>query len=579
LKFGSSVLRSPRDLVTAVHEIYRELREARRVVAVVSAFEGATDRLIDSAREIAGDPDESALALLASTGESQTVALLAIALERAGVRAIAFDAHRAGIEARGASLDADPCGLDVGAIERALDRGFVAVLPGFVARDAGGATALLGRGGSDLSALFVAHRLNAHVCRLLKDVDGVYDRDPVTSGELARRFALLDLADTRAIGGRVVQPKALRFAAEFGVEFEVASPGSSACTRVGAGASELVAARETLRPLRIGVLGLGTVGLGVYRELARDPDRFDVRRVLVRRRRRVAGIPPRILTTSVDDVLDAGCDVIVEVLGGLELASSAIERALDRGLAVVTANKAAVALNGERWREIASARGARFLFSAAVGGAVPMLEVVQRLARERRIVSIEGILNATTNFVLDLVAGGLEIEAAVARARELGYCEADPRTDLDGTDAAHKLELLARAAFGTSTSLCWLERGGIDELSQVHVRVAEAAGRRVRLVAACTRSASDADLRVAPRRLDADHPLASVRGTGNAIVIVVEDGEPIVLTGLGAGRWPTTESVIGDLLELSRLAPRAERMGSTRTSERVLGRASEEESR
>jgi homoserine dehydrogenase len=567
LKFGSSVLRGSRDLGTAVHEIYRELRAGRRVVAVVSAFEGETDRLIDSARSLAEEPNESALALCVSTAELQSVAALVIALERAGVRAAAFDASRAGIATRGPLLDADPCGLDARAIERELDRGAVVVLPGFVGRDASGSTSLLGRGGSDLSALFVAHELSARTCRLLKDVDGVYDSDPAADSR-ARRFDTLTFADARELGGRVVQPKAIRFAEEHCVAFEVARPGSSNCTHVGSAettragfvtstrlgwkADTFVESRGERRPLRVGLLGLGTVGVGVYRELARQPDRFDVRRVLVRRRRRRAGFPARKLTIDIEDVLAADCDVIVEVLGGVEPASSAIDAALERGIAVITANKAAVALHGQRWRARSAERGVCFAYSAAVGGAVPMLEVVRALARDQRIVALEGVLNATTNFVLDLVASGLELDAAVARARELGYCEADPRTDLDGTDAAHKLELLAREAFDESLPFRWSERAGIDELSPLHVRVAHSAGQPVRLVASCTRTADGIAAAIAPRKLDATHPLASVRGAGNALVITLENGESIVLTGLGAGRWPTTESVIGDLLELSR---------------------------
>ena len=165
LKFGSSVLRSPRDLSTAVHEIYRELREARRVVAIVSAFGRTTDRLFDSARRISDEPSEHALALLVSTGELQAVASLAIALERAGVPAVAMDAARAGIAARGPLLDAGPCGLDVCSIERELDRGAVLVLPGFIGRDARGNACLFGRGGSPTPPRAAARRRSARAAR------------------------------------------------------------------------------------------------------------------------------------------------------------------------------------------------------------------------------------------------------------------------------------------------------------------------------------------------------------------------------------------------------------------------------
>jgi homoserine dehydrogenase len=557
LKFGSSVLAGPRDLPAAVHEIYRELRQGRRVVAVVSAFARATDRLIESARRVCERPADDALAMLVATGEAQSAALLAIALERAGVPSLALDAAQAGLATHGALLDAEPCALDVRAIRSALGRGAVVVVPGFVGRDANGRTSLLGRGGSDLSALFIAQRLRAATCRLLKDVDGVYDRDPAAGGARAQRFESLTFADALAIGGRIVQAKALHYAMDERVAFEVAAPGSSVSTRVGADATALVTAHERPRKLRVGLLGLGTVGLGVYREVARDRERFELARILVRRRSLASrrGVARELLESDFQAVLDADCDVIVEALGGVEPASSFIDAALHAGVSVITANKAAVAVHGARWSDLAAQRGTCFSYSAAVGGAVPMLEVVRRAASEREIESLEGILNATTNFVLDLVAGGLEFDAAVARAKELGYCEADPRLDLDGTDAAHKLELLARAAFGDEVQLIWSERIGIDQLHAADVRAARDAGESVRLAASCTRSAAGVRARVAPQRLAADHALASTRGESNALVARFANGESLFLTGQGAGRFPTTESLLGDLLELARREP------------------------
>jgi len=300
--------------------------------------------------------------------------------------------------------------------------------------------------------------------------------------------------------------------------------------------------------------GVDDLRAATARELARDPARFDVRKILVRRRtlRGRAGIPSRLLTTDAREVLDSDCDVIVEVLGGVDTPSAIIDASLERGITVVSANKAAIVAHGARWRELARGRGAEIVHSAAVGGAVPMLEVVERLQRERRIVAFEGILNATTNFVLDLVAGGLDLERAVERARELGYCEANPRTDLDGTDAAHKLELLARVAFGANEPLRWIEREGIERTGIEGVAASRSAPATVRLVASCRRTSEGVDASLAPRELDPSHPLASARGAGNALVVTLDDGASIVLAGQGAGRYPTTESVLGDLLDLAR---------------------------
>ncbi|HTF91120.1 MAG TPA: hypothetical protein VK843_22080, partial [Planctomycetota bacterium] len=281
LKFGSSVLSSRRDISQALHEIYRELRDGVRVVAVVSALGRTTNRLLASARRTGPRPDPAALALLLATGEAQSVALLALALERAGISAEVLDPARIGLRTRGPLLDADPIDLDVEVVRLALREKAVVVIPGFVGSDAQGRTSLLGRGGSDLSALFLAQRLGAS-CRLIKDVPGVFDRDPAQEAGSARRFAVLDWDDAIAVGGRIVQEKALRFAREQGLEFEVGALESTDTTLIGRGPSRFAPPSASTKKLKVALLGLGTVGLGVFRELARFPDRFEVVDVLVR---------------------------------------------------------------------------------------------------------------------------------------------------------------------------------------------------------------------------------------------------------------------------------------------------------
>ena len=560
LKFGSSVLSSRRDLSRALHDIYRELREGKRVVAVVSAIGQTTQRLIASARRFGKEPDPDALALLLSTGEAQSAALLALALERAGISCCVFDPAQLGLLSRGEPLDARPTRFDEALLRRALAEKSVAVIPGFVGRDEHGRTTLFGRGGSDLSALFVAQRLGAS-CRLVKDVAGVFDRDPAENGAAARRFELLAWDDALLVGGGVVQEKALRFAREERFEFEVGALGSSESTHVGRGPSRFATACAAPRKLRVVLLGLGTVGLGVYRELARFPDRFEVVSVLVRRKnlRRPRRIPAGLITTDVEHAREVDCDVLVEVLGGAEPAGSLIDSALSRGIDVVSANKGLIVERGAEFCALAAGQDARFSYSASVCGALPLLECVRGLARERRIVAIEGILNSTTNVVLDLLGQGKTLDEALGHARRRGFCESDPREDLDGSDAAHKLVLLAREAFDEGLEMRWLKREGIQGLDPAQVRAASLAGQDVRLVGSCRRSGLGLELRLAVERLELEHALAQTRAEQNAVLIHTEDGARTLLRGKGAGRWPTTQSVVGDLLELSRL--RASRSG------------------
>lgn len=549
LKFGSSVLRSEADLPRAVHEIYRWLRDGYSVVAVVSAFGKTTDQLLASAREYSEQPPEGALALLLSTGEKRAAALLALALDRAGIPASAFDPSRLGLRTSGRVLNAEPVRLNVGAIRKALDDSRVAVVPGFIGQMQDGRTSLLGRGGSDLSALFLSVQLRGR-CRLLKNVDGVYDHDPHVTA--AQCYASLTWEDALAISGRIIQQKALRFAREHNQSFEVAALGAEQTTIVGAESTTFFPSRARRNRVRVALLGLGTVGYGVYRELAALPDSFDVVGIAVRNLHRPEQkVPQSLLSTDVWDVLNRDCDIVIEALGGIHPAADCTRAALLAGKHVVTANKAALANHPELHR-IARTNGAQLLCSAAVGGAVPVLETFQRLACEHEIETVEGVLNGTTNFILHELARGIPFDQAVAQAQACGLAEADPSADLDGSDVACKLVLIARAAFGVDLPFASVNRVGITEVDPRHVFDLSKSGSAVRLVGSLRRDGDRVIAEVKPIVLEASHPLANTNREENCVIVKTANGETHILHGKGAGRWPTTEAVFADLSSLVR---------------------------
>lgn len=540
IKLGSSVLTTEADLELAVHEIYRHLRTGQQVVAVVSAIGGTTDALLERASAWEAErPD--ALATLCATGEAQSAALLVLALARAGTDAALLDAGQLDLRTEGSLLDGRLVSVDTDRLEAALHHHRVAVIPGFVGRDALGRTTLLGRGGSDLTALFLAWSLGAR-CRLVKDVDGIYDRDPaVHPGAL--RYAQLDWDEAIAVGGGIVQPKAIAWARDRGVSFEVARLGDDGGTLVNGGPAVLAAPRRR-RPLRIALLGLGTVGLGVYRLCQRHPD-LELVGVGVR-----AGadrpVPAGLLLEDLDAVVDRPADVVIELIGGLEPARSLVARALTAGRHVVTANKALIAAHGRELTALADRSGARLRHSAAVGGAVPVIEHVRAL---RELDAIEGVLNGTCNHVLDALHDGISLDDAVADAQAAGFAEADPSLDLDGHDAAHKLTVLCREAWGLDPSE--LVPLGLSTVDPVALEQARTAGHRIRLVARCERTPTGIRAAVRPEPLHAGHPLRDVRGAENCVVLRHGAGQT-VLRGLGAGRWPTATSVLADLLDLQR---------------------------
>src|SRR5581483_7047327 len=366
LKFGSSVLRGEHDLWPVVHEIYRWVREGKHVVAVVSAFAGETDRLLTHAARYGRCSNPDALARLVAIGEQTSAALLGLALDRAGIPAQVLDAAQIGFVAHGPILDAEPQSIHAQKILRVLESGAVAVIPGFVAGQEDGGTALLGRGGSDLSALFITERLGAQCC-LIKDVDGLYDCDPAVAGAGARRFSTLTWEEAIALGGGVVQPKAIAFARQHGQSFEVRALGSSNATVIGPGPNEIdfEPSSEVAAPVSVALLGLGTCGLGVYRQLAAHPELFNVVGIAVRNPERHHGdAPAQLLTSDCWSVIERA-DVVIELIGGCSPATELISEALAAGKHVVTANKLVLAASGPELARLATEQGARLLHSAA----------------------------------------------------------------------------------------------------------------------------------------------------------------------------------------------------------------------
>jgi homoserine dehydrogenase len=551
LKFGSSVLRSESDLPRVVHEIYRHWRGGSQVLVVVSAIGDTTDRLLRLAKAICTEPEESALVRLLATGEATASALLGIALHRAGIPAKVLDPAQAGLRTIGDELDSEVVAVDVARLRAELEQSVV-VLPGFTGRNEEGDTTLLGRGGSDLSAVFVAHQLDAR-CILLKDVDGLYTSDPTRMGAaVPLRFSHAKYQTALRLGGAIVQDKAVRFAAECGLPFEITRIGASTGTQIGSDV-DLVDGGETApNRLRVALLGCGTVGGGVYERLTALPELFEVIGVAVRdlSRARVPRVPENLLTLDADELIANPCDVVIELIGGTERASVLANSALQLSRHVVTANKALIAAEGEQLQAVADANGVTLRASAAAGGALPALETIQGARATGVISAFYGVLNGTTNFVLDELARGEELQNAIGAAQQAGYTEADPTRDLDGTDAAQKLILLARAAFGVSLPLAKISRRGIEHLSAEVLREVRKRGCTIRLVAFCRSNAAGLEARVAPVELPIDHPFARLKGAENGLIIETENGARPIVCGTGAGRWPTTEAVIADLFAI-----------------------------
>jgi homoserine dehydrogenase len=321
---------------------------------------------------------------------------------------------------------------------------------------------------------------------------------------------------------------------------------------------------------KIGLLGLGTVGTGTAQILLNPEGRqpllqeIEMHRVGVRSldKPRAIKLPPELITTDLEAIVtDPEVDIVVEVLGGLEPARSLILKAIAQGKHVVTANKAVIARYGAEIFTAAEETGVYVLLEAAVGGGIPVIQPLKQSLGVNRIQSVIGIVNGTTNYILTrMQTEGGEFADILADAQNLGYAEADPTADVDGLDAADKIAILASLAFAGRIKLEDVYCEGIRQVSAADISYAQKLGFVIKLLAFAKREAvavtapPDADLlqvRVHPTLLPQTHPLASINGVYNAILV---EGEPIgqvMFFGPGAGSGPTASAVVSDILNIA----------------------------
>jgi homoserine dehydrogenase len=553
LKFGSSVLADESALPAVILEIYREIRRGRRVMGVVSAFGSTTDELIKHTKERFERPDPACLARLLETGEAVAAATLGLALDQAGVPARIFDPGQLKMRTRGGFLDAEPYTINPDIVQEALREVPVVIVPGFSGRREDGAPALLGRGGSDLTALFLAREIDAEECRLLKDVDGLLKVHPDGTLDFGTRYAAAHYDDCLQVGGPLIQPKAVEFAARNRMHFTICRCGSSGGTLAGPVTTRFEKVEPVAHRTRVGLAGLGTVGLGVFRWLAGLPEEIEVVGILVKDgfRQRAPDVPADLVTDSVNEFFESGPELVVEVVGGCGTAAKVVASARSRDVPVISANKMLLALD-PTLREAAAGPDNSVSGAASVGGSVPVLESVAALAAHEPVVAVEGVINGTCNFILDLLNRGQSEEEALGQARDRGLVEMDPHLDISGLDAVFKLSLISTAAFGQGLSPDQIRSEGLDQATDFRLTSAREKGGELKLVARARRKGGAVEARVELHPLLPGHPLFGCSGERNRVVVETASGRQVVLDGRGAGRWPTTVSVVSDVLDRHR---------------------------
>nr|WP_146338695.1 homoserine dehydrogenase [Nesterenkonia sp. NBAIMH1] len=315
-------------------------------------------------------------------------------------------------------------------------------------------------------------------------------------------------------------------------------------------------------PITIGLLGAGSVGAQVARTLVEERELISAR---VGTPVRLAGvavrdvenprdwrIPRELLTTDAERLVDE-VDLVIELIGGFDPAAGLIERALRQGTAVVTGNKALLAAQGAQLHALADEAGALLRYEASVGGAIPILRPIEDSLSGDRITKVMGIVNGTTNYVLDQMdTTGAAFGDALAEAQKLGYAEADPTADVEGHDAAAKAAILATLAFHAPFTIDDVYCQGISDVTPDDIEAAALSGYVIKLLAIVERRSSGAVLRVHPTLLPRTHPLATVRGAFNAVFVVAENAGELMFYGQGAGGVPTSSAIMGDVVAVAR---------------------------
>ncbi|NBU44939.1 MAG: homoserine dehydrogenase [Betaproteobacteria bacterium] len=320
-----------------------------------------------------------------------------------------------------------------------------------------------------------------------------------------------------------------------------------------------------MKPIQVGLLGIGTVGRGTFEVLQRNQE--EIRRRAGRsiqiamvadldtaRAQRIVGATTQVVADARQVIANPEIDIVIELIGGYGIARQLVMEAIEAGKHVVTANKALLAVHGTEIFEAARRRGVMVAFEAAVAGGIPIIKALREGLTANRIQWIAGIINGTTNFILsEMRDKGLPFETVLKEAQALGYAEADPTFDIEGVDAAHKATIMSAIAFGIPVQFDKAHVEGITQLEAQDIRYAEQLGYRIKLLGIAKRVSTGVELRVHPCLVPAKRLIANVEGAMNAVMVQADAVGTTLYYGKGAGSEPTASAVIADLVDITRL--------------------------
>ena len=320
-----------------------------------------------------------------------------------------------------------------------------------------------------------------------------------------------------------------------------------------------------MKPIQVGLLGIGTVGSGTFNVLKRNQEEITRRAgrsiqitmvadLDVERARAAVGEGVQVVNDARAVIANPEIDIVVELIGGYGIAKALVLEAIAAGKHVVTANKALLAVHGTEIFAAAQAKGVMVAFEAAVAGGIPIIKALREGLTANRIQWVAGIINGTTNFILsEMRDKGLDFEVVLKEAQRLGYAEADPTFDIEGVDAAHKATIMSAIAYGIPVQFDKAYVEGITQLGAADIKYAEQLGYRIKLLGITKRVEGGVELRVHPTLVPAKRLIANVEGAMNAVVVQGDAVGTTLYYGKGAGSEPTASAVIADLVDITRL--------------------------
>lgn len=319
-----------------------------------------------------------------------------------------------------------------------------------------------------------------------------------------------------------------------------------------------------MKEVGVGLLGFGTIGTGVVKLLGKNASLIEEKVGASLKLRKIADldietdrgveVPPGVLTRNADEVLnDPKIAVVIELIGGYKTAKEFILRAIENGKHIVTANKALLAVHGEEIYAAAARKRVEVRYEAAVGGGIPVLSAIKGNMAANNFTTVLGILNGTCNYILTrMTKEGADFSEVLKNAQELGYAEADPTFDIEGTDTAHKIALLVSLCFGTRVVFEDIYTEGISSISSIDINFAKEFGFKIKLLAIGKLDGDRVEARVHPTMIPLDYPMADVDGVFNAVRLTGDFVDTVMFYGRGAGMEPTASAIVGDVMAIAR---------------------------